>query len=44
MCLMAYADLHDDGDASHREGWCLECIQGKNPVRELYDIPLEWNR
>jgi hypothetical protein len=27
----------DDG-VSHFEDWCLECIQGKNPVRTGYDI------
>ena len=27
----------DDG-VSHNEFWCLECVQGKNPVRSSYDL------
>ena len=32
--------LEDGG--LHPENWCLDCIQGKNPVREQFDIPDEW--
>jgi hypothetical protein len=31
----------DGGGASHKEIWCLECIQGKNPLRQQFDIPTD---
>jgi hypothetical protein len=34
----------DDGGASHKEVWCLECVQGKKSLRDQYDVPVEWNR
>ena len=31
-----------EGEGLHPENWCLDCIQGKNPVKEQFDIPDEW--
>jgi hypothetical protein len=31
-----------EDSASHKENWCLECVQGKNPVRERFDVPTKW--
>jgi hypothetical protein len=32
-----------EGGALHTESWCLECVQGKNPIRQQFDIPTEWS-
>ena len=26
-------------DVGNPESWCLDCVQGKNPIRESYDKP-----
>ena len=39
--LVSVTRFRNDG-AQHTEHWCLECIQGNNPVRKEFNIPLEW--
>jgi hypothetical protein len=34
--LVSVGRYRPDG-VSHPEGWCLDCVQGKNPVRETYE-------
>jgi hypothetical protein len=31
-----------EGGGQRPETWCLECVQGKNPVREQFELPQGW--
>jgi hypothetical protein len=36
LALVTVDRYREDGDAQHPEKWCLECVQGKNPVRKQF--------
>ena len=35
-------DQRGSENIGHPEQWCLNCIQGNNPVRKGIEIPREW--
>jgi hypothetical protein len=36
LALVTVDRYREDGGAQHPEKWCLECVQGKNPVRKQF--------
>ena len=42
LVLVQVRRYREDGGTYHPEDWCIECTQGKNPIRKQYDIPDGW--
>jgi hypothetical protein len=42
VALVPVNRFREEGGGEHTEYWCLECIQGKKPIREQFDVPTEW--